>query len=105
MGYASRVVGKPILPAEAFKLTKITNTSTAIVRYEPTFMNTIWSLESYSRAFMKGYGVGFVDVCITDITEDRISFKFLDVNFGATYIDNVKVGKMMVKHQGLLPLF
>lgn len=66
--------------------------------------DAIQSLMSYARAFEEENCERFVDVCITDVVEDVMSYNLFASNSRATYIQYIRVSKVMIKHQGVLLL-
>lgn len=86
------------------KLSKIANISTTIVRREATLTYTMQRFLRYMSAFGESYGVRFVGVLVLDIVEDMMFSNILSSNSGDTYIRHIRVGRMKVKHQGMLPL-
>lgn len=91
--YAFRVGGKPISPAQAVKLSKAANISTAVLRCKATFTDMMRSLLSYARATEENYGVRSVDVRIVDIVGDMKYLGLLAANSRTTYIRYVRVGR------------
>lgn len=85
----------------AIKLSKIVNISTAIVRREATLTYTMQSLRSYGQAFEEHYAVRFIDVNIMDVVEDTLPSKILAGICRAIYIRYIRVGKKLIKHQGV----
>lgn len=61
-------------------------------------------LLNYTRAFEENYSVCIVDERMTDITEDMNFSNYLPVSSGVTYLRYTTVGKIMIKHNGLLHL-
>lgn len=94
-----------ILPAQTVKPNKIASISTAIVGCEATFSDMVQSLLRYVWPSGEYYGVCFVNVHILDIVDDIIDYNFWSVSSGATYVRYIKVDKMPMKNQGVIPLF
>lgn len=86
MHHAFRIDEKAMSSGEAMKLRKLTTLSTAIVRQEATFTETMQRPLSYARTFEEVYVSHFVFVCIMDIFNDIMSSNFLAANCRATYV-------------------
>lgn len=59
---------------------------------------------NYAPALKEDITVHFVDVRIMDIVEDMTSLNLLAANSSVTYRRYIRVGKTMIKRQGVLPL-
>lgn len=97
--------GKPISRTQAIKLSKIVNTSTAIVRREATFSDMNQNMLGYVQAFEEYRSLWFVDVRIVYIVEDMMSSKLLFGSSKAAFMRNIGVGKKIIKQQEISSLF
>lgn len=104
MRYAFLVDSKPVSPAQAIKLSKQGNISAAIVRSKATFTDTMSGLLSYAQAYENDCCVRVVEVHIMNIVEAMKSLNFLAGNSRVTYTRYISLEKMMMVHQGMLPL-
>lgn len=104
MRYTFRVGVIRMLPAQAIVLNKIPNILTLIIRREASFAGTLQSLLSYALAIAKSYGILFVDVRILDIVEIMTASIFLGASSRPSYIPYIRVGKIMIEYQAVLPL-
>lgn len=95
---------KTSIPAQAMKLRKITNISTAIMCRKISFTNAIQSVLNYARSFEEYYAASFVDARVLDIIDNMMPSNFLDVNSEAIYVRYICVAKMMIENKRVLLL-
>lgn len=89
MWYALLIVEKLMNSAQEIKPRKIANISTATVRWESSFPETIESVLNYARAFEEDYAMSFVD--------DMMSSNFFVANAMATYARYICVASTIIK--------
>lgn len=104
MRYAFCIDGKLVAPAQKIKLRKIRNVSTAIVRCETRFTDTIRSASSCAPVLEKIYVVSFVDNLFLSIFNDYVSSNFSAANSKAIYSCYIGFDNMMIKKKNFLPL-
>lgn len=66
------------------------------------FTNMMQVPDSYLRAFRESQGVRFVDFCTTDILKDMIISNYLTTTSTETDIGLIKIGKITIRHKGML---
>lgn len=104
MCYAFPVDNKAIFLPGAIKLRKGESILDAILQLQTKFTDPMQSLLSYKRPFALYCDVRFVDVRIKNIVKYMPSSMFLAASFRATSMRYIRAGKMMISHQGVLPL-
>lgn len=85
MRYAFHTDGKHIILGRTIEQSKVANISTAIIRRETSFTDTIQSRFNYVRVFEEKHPVSFVNARVVEIVEDKMSSNFLNANSKATY--------------------
>lgn len=70
-----------------------------------TFLDTLQSLQSYTRTFTESYAVSIVDLRIMNTLEAKTSTTFFTVNSGVTHIRQINVEEKIIKHQGAHSFF
>lgn len=104
MRCASLVDNKPILPAQSIQSSKLCNISNVLLGCKASFTNTIQSLERFGRPLENEHSVRAVDMGITEIVEDMMSWKVLVASSGAIYVRYIEEGIIMIKYREV-PLF
>lgn len=102
--YAHYITDNAILPAQTFKLCKITNIIISIVRRNAKISDTTQSLLSYARAFEEVFCKRLLDERLWNSVKDMMFSKLLSANCRAMYVQYIIVDKMMVKIQSVLQL-
>lgn len=46
----------------------------------------------------------FVDACVLDVTDNMLPSNFLAANFKASYAHYIRVAKILIKNESVLPL-
>lgn len=72
--------------AEAIKLTKSCNTSSALVRCDSTFIDTMKVMMNYAVVFNLEHGVRFFYASKKDIVDDSLSSENLPTRTGAACV-------------------
>lgn len=93
-----------MLQAGSIKLSKVANTSKAIVRKETIFVDVMKALVNYVRAFILHYEVSFDHPWIKNIFNDTMSSGLIPMQSHVMYILYVLFPKFSLKNEQFLPL-
>lgn len=77
---------KYISPAQAIKLTKILNLSSANVHCREAFTEATEKLLNHTQAFEEVSSVMLFDVLVLEVVDNMLSTKFLSTNPRASYL-------------------
>lgn len=99
-----RPSGLATLPAEATKLSKMSNQYEFIVHHNSSFMALMPAFWHIARAFEPKYGVCYVYSRVKYITEELTYVAFLDTKNSAVYTRHEDVAKRLMSYTKLLPL-
>lgn len=104
MQYEFCIDGDLIIPAEAIKLTRITNTLNAILRRELSSTDTVQIFLDYAQAFGEDYEIRFIDACVLEFIANMMLSIFLALSAKATYKDHIRISKAIIMNDSFLPL-
>lgn len=92
------------MTAEAITLSKVSNTTTAILRYDKSFIDLQTSMASYAHTFGAEYHVCLWEPRINNIGDDKISSNFSLSYSRSTYVLYIRVRRLVFKQSAGLPL-
>lgn len=93
----TRQNSRPVAKTEAFKLIKLTNKVTSIVRCDSSFIAVIKSVVNFREAFKKKHGISFLAAWIADIVNDMLWSDFLTGNCRQTYRRYIQATKLLLQ--------
>lgn len=82
----------------AVMLSKIGNNSSALMRQDYTFFDTIKALASYAEASNSAYVVKLVHKLINGIVDAILSFKYVPTEMPVTYLRHIMAAKLFYRH-------
>lgn len=90
--------------AQVINLSKICNTSPALVRRDSTFVETMKALINYARASDLEYSVSLVDARIKHIVHDTLSSEYLPTTTQETHVRHIRFATRCINDSVLLTL-
>lgn len=98
------LVGESITQAKAIKLSKVSNSITAIVPLDTPVVNTMKTFSNYPGAFELQNGVKVSDSRIKHIVDDMLPSNHLPICALSTYLRYVRVFRLLVNNKHVLCL-
>lgn len=96
--------GVSIQHAEAIKLTRLVNTSTALFGRDTSFVEMVKELVDYAGTFELEYGVNVVDASMSDVVEDMHSSDYLPTIIHWTHNWYTRFANLAIQNKQILDL-